>query len=262
MPPVPNPCCGLYKTIESVDYAIYNGARVSNNSYGGPGFTQAAYDGILAGQAFGHIFVAAAGNGGADGIGDNNDVTPFYPASYDLTNIISVAAHDDDGDLASFSNYGVVNVDLGAPGVDVYSTLSGSTYGEDSGTSMAAPHVTGAVALIAGNYPSATWQEVRTRILNAVTFNPEMNGKVATSGQLNAFRGLGLWLDPSDPPETEAGSYWKPFHRHNTQYAHNILPLHGVYNFKPGVIPAANAAFVWNRPMILRARSGDIILGD
>ena len=111
------------KAIEAILYAADNGARVINASWGGEGFSQALYDAISYANDTGCLFVAAAGNGGDDGIGDDNDQDPFYPASYDLPNIISVAATDQDDDLASFSNYGATSVDVGAPGVNIWSSI-------------------------------------------------------------------------------------------------------------------------------------------
>jgi len=111
------------KAIEAITYAADNGARVINASWGGGGFSQALYDAISYANDTGCLFVAAAGNGGDDLIGDDNDQDPFYPASYDLPNIISVAASDHHDNLASFSNYGATSVDVGAPGVNIFSSI-------------------------------------------------------------------------------------------------------------------------------------------
>jgi subtilisin family serine protease len=112
--------------IEAIEYAGANGAQIINNSWGGTGYSQALKDAI---DAFPGIVVCAAGNGGIDGVGDNNDTTPFYPASYSSSNIIAVAATDDDDHLASFSNFGVTKVDLAAPGVSIYSSIPQFAYG-------------------------------------------------------------------------------------------------------------------------------------
>jgi subtilisin family serine protease len=111
------------KAIEAIFYAVHNGAPVINASWGGEEFSQALYDAISYANDKGCLFVAAAGNGGADGKGDDNDQIPFYPASYDLPNIISVAATDHDDILAPFSNYGATSVDVGAPGVNIRSSI-------------------------------------------------------------------------------------------------------------------------------------------
>lgn len=161
----------------------------TNNSWGGGGYSQALYDAINRANTQNILFVAAAGNGGSDGIGDNNDVVPNYPSNYDLPNVIAVAAITSTGGLASFSNYGATTVDLGAPGVGIYSTLPGSggtsTYGSYSGTSMATPHVTGAAALYASTHPGATAAQIKAAILNSTISTPSLSGKTVTGGRLN-----------------------------------------------------------------------------
>ena len=107
--------------ISAINYARANGAKIINASYGSTTYSQSEKDAISDASSAGILFVAAAGNGGDDQIGDDNDTTPEYPASYDLTNIISVAATDQDDARCSFSNYGAVSVDVGAPGENIYS---------------------------------------------------------------------------------------------------------------------------------------------
>ncbi|NQU75398.1 MAG: S8 family serine peptidase, partial [Planctomycetes bacterium] len=159
---------------------------VTNNSYGGYGSDQGIYDSIKRLQSAGILFVAAAGN---DDI--NNDTIPAYPASYDLDNIISVAATDRNDELASFSNYGKTSVDLSAPGVEILSTVPNGQYdGTYSGTSMACPHVVGVAALAWSFAPNATYQEIRDAILHGVDLLPDLRGKVATDGRLNAYNTL------------------------------------------------------------------------
>lgn len=172
--------------IKALNYAVAEGAKISNNSWGGGGFSQALLDAIKKADASGHLFVAAAGNGGADGVGDNNDATPQYPSSYDSPNVISVAATDNRDTLASFSNYGSSSVDLSAPGVNILSTLPGNTYGSYSGTSMATPHVTGAAALLKSRNPSMDDAQLKARILEAVENKTSLRERMATGGRLNA----------------------------------------------------------------------------
>src|SRR4029434_11005750 len=97
------------------------------------------------------------------------------------------AALQSDGKLAYFSNYGAKTVDLGAPGVSVYSTLPSNTYGSGSGTSMDTPHVTGAAALYASTHTSATAAAIKQAILDAarLTPTPSLGGKTVTGGRLN-----------------------------------------------------------------------------
>lgn len=182
--------------IKAVDYMTDLKSRhginivATNNSWGGGGYSQSLYDAIDRANSESILFVAAAGNGGSDGVGDSNDATPFYPASYTNANVISVAAITSSGALASFSNYGAASVDLGAPGVGIWSTLPGkkrnsSAYGSYSGTSMAAPHVTGAAALYASTHPGATAAEIKTAILGSSIWTGSLAGKCVTNGRLD-----------------------------------------------------------------------------
>jgi uncharacterized repeat protein (TIGR02543 family) len=173
--------------ITCIDYAAAEGARISNNSWGGGGYSQALYDAIRAAGQKGMLFVAAAGN---DGV--SNDTYPHYPANYPLNNLISVAAIDRFGNLASFSDYGIKTVNLGAPGVEIYSCYNGSDsdYAVLDGTSMATPHVTGVAALILSLYPTADLNEVRQRLLLGTVPLPSLNGKTTTGGRLDAYRAL------------------------------------------------------------------------
>ena len=118
--------------IECIEYAIDKKTNYAQNivainaSWGGTGFDQLLKDAIDAAGTAGIVFCAAAGNGGSDGVGDNNETTPYYPSSYTSTNIISVAASDDDDLITGFSNYGATSVDLGAPGAGILSTVPGA----------------------------------------------------------------------------------------------------------------------------------------
>lgn len=167
--------------------------KLTSNSWGGAGYQQALADAIQAQANAGILFVAAAGNNNS-----NNDGNPFYPASYDLPNVISVAALDRQDARASFSNFGTATVDLGAPGVDVLSTMPGNSYGLLSGTSMATPHVAGVAALAWAAHPGLSYQDVRDGILAGVDPVAALGGISVTGGRLNAWNTLQI-LSGGDP---------------------------------------------------------------
>ena len=182
--------------IECLNYALAMKQRgvnikLTNNSWGAsPTYNQALRDTIAATADAGMLFVAAAGNGGADAIGDDNDVTPLYPASFDLPNVIAVAATDKFDNLGTISNYGATQVDLAAPGIEVAATQRGGGYEFRTGTSHAAPQVSGVAALAWALKPAATYQQVREAIFAGVDRLPNLAGKVATGGRLNALNTL------------------------------------------------------------------------
>jgi subtilisin family serine protease/subtilisin-like proprotein convertase family protein len=183
--------------IRAVDYAAANRAFISNNSWGGGPYSQGLKDAIDAAGVVGHVFVAAAGNSGS-----NNDQFPMYPASYSSENIIAVAATDRRDQRASFSSYGATTVDLGAPGVDILSTLPGNSYGYLSGTSMATPHVAGVVALVRDLHPTWTYSQVKDQILSTVDPLASLNGITVTGGRVNAAGAA-----TGEPPPDTQGPY-------------------------------------------------------
>jgi subtilisin family serine protease len=170
--------------IKSVDYITDLKTRhnlklvATNNSWGGGGFSQGLKDAIDRGGAANILFVAAAGNGGL-----NIDLTPVYPASYTSANLIAVTSIDSTG--AQAGNWGPVSVDLGAPGVGIWSTVPVHSYASYSGTSMATPHVTGAIALYAKYHPGLTAAELKAAVLATTTATPSLAGKTVTGGRLN-----------------------------------------------------------------------------
>jgi len=176
--------------ISSIIYAVDNGAQILSNSWGGGPFEQALEDAIIYAHDHNVLFVAAAGNGGYDGIGDDNDMTPHYPSNYDVPNVMSVAATDHNDARASFSNYGLESVDLGAPGVNIWSTVPGNSYSSFNGTSMATPHVSGAAALLLGYNPDLTALELKSIIMDSVDPVASMSGITVTGGRLNINNAL------------------------------------------------------------------------
>ncbi len=168
--------------LDSLQTACINGAKVSNNSYGGGGFSSTFSNLILsAGQNYEHIFCAAAGNGGGN--------SASYPAAYDHYNIISVAATDSNDSRASFSQYGS-NVDIAAPGVGILSTTPSGNYSSYDGTSMATPHVAGGVALIYSVLGDVDFEEVVDLVYDSVRPVSGLNGVVVTGGVLDVAAAL------------------------------------------------------------------------
>jgi len=189
-----------------IQYAVVNHAKVINASFGGPGYSNTVYNAISAANNASVLFVASAGNGGDDGVGDNNDMMPVYPASYALPNIISVAATDQDDRRVSFSNYGPTTVDVAAPGVYILSTVPNwwsTYYGYGSieffqGTSMAAPHVSGLAGLLSSYYYHFEPSQIRSMVLNYVDKKPTLEGWILTGGRINAYKAMSSLWAPTD----------------------------------------------------------------
>ena len=172
-----------YATMMKRDYGV--NVVATNNSWGGGGFSTLLVNAIQASAAENMLFVAAAGN---DNV--NTDVIPHYPSSYNLANIISVAATTRTDQKSGFSNYGAVSVDLGAPGSSILSTTPGNSYSYYNGTSMATPHVAGVVALIYSVFPNVSYHEVRDAIFASVDPLPALAGITRMGGRLNAHGAL------------------------------------------------------------------------
>jgi subtilisin family serine protease len=183
--------------IECVEYMVnmkntYGvNVKVSSNSWGGGSYSTALEGAInLAGDS-GIIFVAAAGNGGS-----NNDISPHYPDGYDCLNIISVASSDHNDVLAGSSQYGYNSVDVAAPGVSIWSTKKDNAYRYLSGTSMAAPHVSGLAGLIFANNPALSSLDVKERIFRTVDTKSFLEDIIASGGKINAYNALTLSIPP------------------------------------------------------------------
>ena len=173
--------------VRGVQYATKMGARITSNSWGGPLPNSAIREAFE--QSPSALHLVAAGNSGY-----NNDWLPSFPANYALDNIVAVAATDHNDELASFSQYGKKNVDLGAPGVDILSTVPGGKYATYSGTSMATPHVSGAATLIASQNPDITNEELRARLEQGTDQVAALDGKTASGGRLNVHKALTMEL--------------------------------------------------------------------
>ncbi len=236
--------------LQAVLYANQMGFPITNNSWGGAGFSQTLLDAIVAGQASGHLFVAAAGNSTQD-----MDVLPSYPASYNAANIISVAASDHNDLRSSFSNYGVsaTGVDLAAPGTGIVSTMPTvqtaamvtaghpAVQGSLNGTSMAAPHVAGVAALILSASATASWSEIKGAILT----NADAVGIPGVPGglRLNAFRAVTGSVPPIDPvPRVYVDTASRPFFASAAARADNAVIL--------SASGTVSLVVVWNTPVI------------
>ncbi len=177
-------------------YASAMGAKISNNSWGGGAYSQTIENAIATANGHGMLFVAAAGNSGAD-----NDTITSYPCNSPQPNVLCVAATDHNDNKASFSNYGAVNVDLGAPGVSILSTVptgkrcrlcASSGYRFLSGTSMAAPHVAGAATLVLAQLPNSNFTpvDIKNRLMQTVDTVTSLAGRTVTGGRLNVDRAV------------------------------------------------------------------------
>ncbi|MBI4654720.1 MAG: S8 family serine peptidase [Nitrospirae bacterium] len=192
--------------VSATIYAANNGARVMNASWGGGGYSQALYDAIDYAKSKNALFIAAAGNSSS-----NNDTTPQYPSSYNLPNIIAVAATDHNDKLASFSNYGPTSVDVAAPGVNIYSTYTGAgnnVYTSLSGTSMATPHVSGVAGLVLSLNTALSYSLVKDIIFRSVDVKPTLLGLILTGGRVNLQKAL---LNALNVPNISANPTSKNF---------------------------------------------------
>lgn len=189
----------LEGAIKSIDYAVQNGAKILSNSWGGGGFSQTLKDAIDRSNAAGTLFVAAAGNES-----NNNDSNPSYPNSYDTENILSVAAINNRGQLASFSNYGRTNVHVGAPGVNIMSSTTAG-YESWSGTSMATPHVSGIAALVLSNEPNISHLDLKNRIVATAKPIAGLRSKVRSGGIADAYMAL---TNTTPPPDQNDPTNW------------------------------------------------------
>jgi len=185
--------------IEALEYALKMEIPITNNSWGGGHYSSALSDVLQEAEANNHIFVAAAGNGGSDYIGDDNDLYPHYPSSYEHNNIITVGSTDRNDNRSSFSNYGATSVDIAAPGSRIYSCIPGNSYGNKSGTSMACPHVAGVCAFMMGLNPGNSFNAIKNAVLTSIDPLPDLNGKCASGGRVNLYNALVEMGAPSNP---------------------------------------------------------------
>ncbi len=177
----------LKNTVKAIHYAIDHGAQIINYSGGGLDFSREEYEAIKRARDRGILFVAAAGNEKS-----NSDQAHYYPANYDLDNIISVTAVNPQGNVLQSSNYGINSVHLAAPGEKIYSTLPGGRYGEMTGTSQATAFVTGVAALLKANNSDMDYKQIKKQIIGTADARVSVFGKTQTSGILNSWAALAI----------------------------------------------------------------------
>jgi subtilisin family serine protease len=170
--------------IRSIEYAVKNGAHITSNSWGGGEKSEALKEAIQAAYDAGTMFVAAAGNESA-----NNDTRPSYPAAYKVDGIITVGSMDGKGNKSSFSNYGKDTVHVFAPGSSILSTVKNGSYQKMSGTSMAAPFVSGVLGLLLADQPGITIDQAKARLMESTVLNSSLT-KYSAAGRVDAFRML------------------------------------------------------------------------
>ncbi len=171
--------------VKAIYYAVNNGAKVLNNSWGGGGYSNSLLDAIAFAYSRRVVFVAAAGNSSS-----NNDVTPTYPANYSVPGVISVASTTDADGLSSFSNFGLSTVHVGSPGSSIWSSLPNNFYGRASGTSMATPFVAGLAALMLRENSSLSAYQVRELLFAGAQKISSLQTKTTTKARINAYNSV------------------------------------------------------------------------
>ncbi|MGE0633585.1 MAG: S8 family serine peptidase [Pseudobdellovibrionaceae bacterium] len=184
----------LEGAVKSIDYATQMGAHIISASWGGGGESDILRQSIERARDKGIVFIAAAGNDSS-----NNDSRPSYPASYNVSNIVAVAALGNKGEMASFSNYGKQKVHVAAPGQNIVSSLPNGGYDSWSGTSMATPHVSGIAALLKSKFRDMTPEEMKGRLIKTSRPLASLNGKVTAGGIVSAPNALNNVQAPPDP---------------------------------------------------------------
>lgn len=222
----------LSDAMAGMEYAVTNGATILNNSWGSGVFDMALKNAIFSSDEQGAIFFAAAGNQSR-----NTDQLPFYPASYDVPNIVSVGATTELDKLWNGSNYGNLSVDFAAPGASVYSTFPNDSYGYLTGTSMATPHAAGAAALLWSQFPELSHRQIINLLLQGTQAKVYLEGKTRMGGILNVANSLAIANNPDNhPPVANAGS-------DNTLPLGVIINLQGAASDEDGDFPLT---FEWS----------------
>jgi len=205
----------LEDAVKAIEYGTKLGVTLTSNSWGGGGFSDTMAAAIAEAEQKNILFVAAAGNSS-----DDNDVDPHYPSSYQNDNVIAVAATDHNDGMAYFSCFGANSVDIGAPGVDILSSIpENHGYTKYSGTSMATPHVAGAAALVKAAFPDLGANQIKARLLNGADQIDSLKGKTTTGGRLNLENALEV---DSIAPGVVAGIRAKATTRDSVTFSFNL----------------------------------------
>jgi subtilisin family serine protease len=192
----------LEGAVNAINYARMMRVNVMSNSWGGTSGSEALRGAIQQAQQQGILFIAAAGNDS----NDNDGESATFPATYDLPNIISVAATDNRDALAGFSNFGPKHVHVAAPGVNIYSTYKDGSYKSMSGTSMATPHVAGISALLLSEHPEWNYSVIKDRLIRTSTPVQLLRRKVMAKGRVSVYNALYGIVPPNPDP---AESLWR-----------------------------------------------------
>lgn len=258
--------------VGAIVYAANMGADIINASYGGGPASEAVEDAIRYANEKGVLFVAAAGNDG-----NNNDAIPHYPSNYNLPNVISVAATNNKDELAFFgtssgkdysSNFGSNTVDLGAPGHNIFSTIPKSKYAPKSGTSMAAPHVAGAAALLLAENPDLSVTELKNALLDNTDAIASLQGKTVTGGRLNVNKAIQAVSQPKEPDDfitvvsPNGGNTLETGKSYNITWDDNFSGNVSIYLFKDDEFDrmitnstASDGSYTWTVPTDLATGS-------
>jgi hypothetical protein len=190
--------------IKAIQYAVKMGANIINASWGSEDSSKILSDAINEAGKKNILFVAAAGNNSRDN--DSNLTKPVYPASFNLPTVISVASINQKGDLSYFSCYGSQRVHLAAPGENIWSTWMDGGYKKQSGTSMSAPFVAGAAALLLAHEPTLSALEIKERLIKTAAPLKSLQGKTLSQGRVDA--GFAL-LNQVAPPDPNDPDHWE-----------------------------------------------------
>jgi thermitase len=197
----------------AIDYATTIGVDIMSNSWGGGGASEALKEAIQRAHEEGIIFTAAAGNSST-----NNDSSPHYPSNYDVPNVISVAAHNYNDGLASFSCYGPRTVHVAAPGRNILSTVTNNQYEVYSGTSMATPHVTGVVGLYLAYNGKVAPEELRNSLMSSSVYGSAYKRTTISMGRVDAYNFLtGVVAERPEQPDPNA---WIPLYDYTFESKH------------------------------------------